>query len=69
MPNYYTLLLFHTKTSNMFGLFKKDPKKKLEEKYKSLMEESYRLSTTNRSASDQKRAEAEEVLKELEQLN
>jgi len=53
----------------MFGLFKKDPKKNLEDKYKALMEESYRLSTTNRAASDEKRAEAEEVLKELNKLD
>lgn len=53
----------------MFGLFKKDPKKKLENDYKRLMEESFLLSTTDRKASDQKRAEAEEVLKELEKLD
>lgn len=52
----------------MFGLFKKDPVKKLRKKYKDLMEESYRLSTTDRKASDLKRAEAEEVIKEIEAL-
>jgi len=52
----------------MFGLFKKDKKKALEKKYKSLMEESYVLSKTDRKASDLKRAEADEVAKELEQL-
>ncbi|MGB1120896.1 MAG: Lacal_2735 family protein [Saprospiraceae bacterium] len=52
----------------MFGLFKKDPVKKLQKKYKDLMEESYRLSTTDRKASDLKRAEAEEVIKEIEAL-
>lgn len=53
----------------MFGLFKsKDPKKKLEKKYKELLEESYRLSSTDRKASDAKQAEAEDVLKEIEGL-
>ena len=51
-----------------FGLFKKDPTKKLRKQYKQLMEESFRLSTTDRAASDLKRAEAEEVMKEIEAL-
>lgn len=63
------LLVLQIKEEDMFGIFKKDPKKKLEDKYKALMEESYRLSTTNRAASDEKRAEAEEVLKELNKLD
>ncbi len=53
----------------MFGLFKKDPKKALEKKYRSLLQESFELSKTNRTASDAKAAEAEEVLKEIEKLN
>ncbi len=53
----------------MFGLFKKDPKKALEKKYKQLLQESFDLSKTDRTASDAKAAEAEEVLKELEKLN
>ena len=53
----------------MFGLFKKDPKKELEKRYKRLMEESYQLSHSDRKASDLKRAEAEEVLLELEKLD
>lgn len=53
----------------MFGLFKKDPKKQLEKKYKTLMEESYRLSTVDRRKSDLIRAEAEEVLLRLEKLS
>jgi len=52
----------------MFGLFKKDEKKTLQKKYEQLMEESYRLSTTDRKASDAKRAEAEEVGKQLDLL-
>lgn len=53
----------------MFGLFKKKTEKEqLQKKYKSLMEESYTLSHTNRKASDNKQAEAEEILKKIEQL-
>ena len=51
----------------MFGLFKKKSKKQiLEEKYKRLIEEAYRLSKINRKASDAKTAEAEEVLAQIE---
>lgn len=54
----------------MFGLFKKKSlKEKLEAKYQKLLKESYDLSTTNRKASDQKQAEAAEVLKEIEALS
>ena len=49
----------------MFGFNKKA---KLEKKYKQLLEESYRLSTTDRQKSDLKAAEAEEVRKELDAL-
>tara|TARA_R100001015_G_C4607794_1_gene162931 strand:+ start:238 stop:414 length:177 start_codon:yes stop_codon:yes gene_type:complete len=53
----------------MFSIFKKkSPKDKLSKQYKKLMEESHRLSTTNRKASDLKRMEAEEVLKKIEDL-
>lgn len=53
----------------MFGLFKrKDPRKELQEKYKALLAESHRLSTTNRKASDLKRAEAEALLERLDAL-
>ena len=50
----------------MFGLSNK--KAKLEKKYKSLLEESYRLSHSNRKKSDMKMDEAEAVRKELENL-
>lgn len=53
----------------MFSLFKKkSEKEQLQKKYKILMEESYKLSHTNRKASDNKQAEAEEILKKMEQL-
>lgn len=53
----------------MFGLFKKKTKlEKLEEKYKKILEEAYKLSSSNRTLSDAKTAEANEVLKEIETL-
>lgn len=53
----------------MFGLFKKKTEAdKLNEKYKKLMEESFRLSTSNRTLSDQKAQEADQVLKQIEEL-
>ena len=53
----------------MFGLFKKKTEKeKLQEKYRTLMEESYKLSHTDRTASDKKREEAEAVLKKIDAL-
>ena len=53
----------------MFGLFKKKSElDKLREQYKKLQEESFRLSKTNRSESDKKLAEAEDVYKKIEAL-
>ncbi|MDN4165559.1 Lacal_2735 family protein [Cytophagales bacterium LB-30] len=53
----------------MFGLFKKkSEKEQLTEKYKKLLEEAYKLSHTNRRAADEKSAEAETVLKQIEAL-
>lgn len=49
----------------MFGLFKKDPIKKLEKEYKSLMEESFHLAKTDRRASDLKRAEADKIADQI----
>lgn len=56
----------------MFGLFKKKSQLEiLQKKYESLMKESFILSKSNRSASDKKIAEAEEIMNkiELENLN
>ena len=51
----------------MFGWFKKkSERERLEEQYKKLMEESYRLSHTDREASSKKSGEAEAILKKLE---
>jgi hypothetical protein len=53
----------------MFGLFKKkSPIEKLQKQYSKCLEEAHKLSHTNRSASDAKAAEAEEILKKIEAL-
>jgi len=54
----------------MFGLFKKkSPVQKLEDKYELLMKQSFTLSKTNRKLADQKYAEADAILKEIQALN
>ncbi len=54
----------------MLGLFKKKSKKeKLQQKYNKLLDESYKLSHTDRKASDLKRAEAEAVYAEIEKAS
>lgn len=54
----------------MFNIFKKTTEKeKLQKLYAILMDESYRLSATDRKASDLKRAEAEEILYKMEKLS
>ncbi len=53
----------------MFSLFKKkSPIDKLQEKYDRLLKEAHRLSTINRTQSDEKVAEAEAVNKQIEAL-
>lgn len=53
----------------MFGLFKKKSKiEKLEEKFKKLMQEWHKLSTINRSASDQKYVEAQLIGEQINAL-
>ncbi|GJM62704.1 Lacal_2735 family protein [Persicobacter diffluens] len=54
----------------MFGLFKKKSRiEVLHKSYQRLMDESFKLSTTNRRSSDQKYAEAQEVMSQIEQLS
>ncbi len=54
----------------MFGLFKKKTELEiLQEKYKKLTEEAYKLSTSNRKMSDEKAFEAEEIMKQIVKLN
>ena len=53
----------------MFGLFKKKSEvEKLRDTYASLLKEAYDLSKVNRLQSDNKTAEAEQVLKRIEEL-
>lgn len=60
----------------MFNIFKKkspeEQKKaqinKLQKKYKQLLEESHKLSHQDRTAGDAKLAEAEEVLKQIDEI-
>lgn len=54
----------------MFGIFKKKTEKqKLEEQYRKLIDEAYKLSHSNRAQSDKKQADAEVVLQKIEKLN
>lgn len=53
----------------MFGLFKSKSKlDKLQDQYKKLMKEWHTLSTTNRSKSDEKYAEAQKIIEQIEVL-
>lgn len=53
----------------MFGIFKKKtPLQKLQESYEKLTKEAYELSHTNRKLGDEKLAEAEKVMQEIEKL-
>lgn len=50
----------------MFGLFKKKSEiEKLQDQYKKLMEEAFKLQSVNRSESDQKYLEADNILKKM----
>ena len=51
----------------MFGM--KSKKEKLEAKLVKLLEEAYKLSHTNRTKSDEKAAEAEELRKQIEAMD
>ena len=51
----------------MFGM--KSKKEKLEAKLAKLLDESFRLSKTNRKKSDEKAAEAEQLRKQIESMN
>ena len=54
----------------MFGLFKKKSKRdQLNDRYKKLMAESHKLSTVDRAKADEKFAEAEKILKELDNID
>ncbi|MEM1336618.1 MAG: Lacal_2735 family protein [Bacteroidota bacterium] len=54
----------------MFGLFKKKTEvEKLQQRYEKLMKEAFDLSKINRSASDEKYAEADKIQKQIEALS
>lgn len=54
----------------MFGIFKKkSPLDKLYLQYEKLMKEAHTLSTSNRTASDEKHTEANAILAQIDQLN
>jgi len=54
----------------MFGLFKQKTEiEKLNLQYKKLLEEAYKLSTSNRKLSDLKTAEANVLLEKIDQLS
>ncbi len=53
----------------MFGLFKKkSAKDKLYDQYEKLMAQSHALSKSNRAESDKKYAEAQELIKQIDNL-
>ena len=53
----------------MLGIFKKkSPTSALEKKYRKLLKEAYDLSKVNRTESDRKQAEAQEILEKIESL-
>lgn len=53
----------------MFGLFKKKSEvEKLHEEYKKIMQEAFKLQAINRSESDQKYLEADDILKKIKLL-
>lgn len=53
----------------MFNLFKKKSEiEKLQDSYKKVMEEAYKLQSVNRTDSDQKYFEADEILKKIETI-
>jgi hypothetical protein len=53
----------------LFSFFKKETEiEKLQKKYKSLLQESFDLSTSDRAASDIKRGEAEAVADQIDAL-
>lgn len=54
----------------MFGLFKKKTEKeKLQMKHKQLLEEAYRLSTSDRMASHKKYAEAQKLQEKIDNID
>ncbi len=54
----------------MMGLFRRKSKReKLEDKYEKLLKQAHQMSTVNRTKSDELMAQAEEINKELAQMD
>ena len=54
----------------MFGIFRqKSQVEKLQLKYKKLLEEAHKLSKVNRTQSDRKMLEANEILNQIDRFN
>lgn len=49
----------------MFGLFKKDPSKRLSDKYDNIMAKAFLFPRTNRLLSDQKYVEADSIIQQI----
>ncbi len=65
-----TEVFYQLKSKKMFGLFKKKSEREvLLEQYQRLLKESHSLSTSNRMASDKKRAEAEEIMDQVDKMD
>jgi hypothetical protein len=57
------------KPLKMLGLFKKKSEtEKLEQKYRKLLKDAFELSKVNRTESDKKQAEAQEILDQIEAM-
>lgn len=53
----------------MFGIFKKETEEqKLTKKYRKLMQEAFELSKIDRKTSDQKTAQADEIMNQIESI-
>ena len=63
-------MYFKIKFMSMFGFFKKkSPLEKLQLEYKKLLAEAHKLSKIDRKKSDQKMAEANEILNKIDDLS
>lgn len=63
------LFFYYIKSNDMFKLFKKKtPIDKLYDQYETLLGEAHKLSTINRTASDEKQAEANAILDKIDVL-
>ena len=64
----FMFIILVKKLNNMGWFSRKSEKEKLQDQYAKLMAEAHKLSTSNRKLSDEKVAEAEEVMKKMDAL-